>query len=324
VRALALRSDDFRELCDEDAELAEALLDALGSEISGRLSGHNTANAVRDDRAPTEPLGPEEPSPHPSRWFAKPDTPAIPENNDNVPVGAPGVSPTGVTPPAGLPAIPEPIPVTKPLTSIPAVLAKPVLAEGAPRRAQTSPPETASQPRHVPRRNTPPGSLIVPATERADADAAFDDALHNITIGGVSNPVRRPDAAPAAAPPAEPEDDQEEPREIVVEADEPAPRPVRVVAKPRILNFSEPEISIERLVEMEAEDPDDEPGDRATTEVNADSPAQRTEQAEPSERTVQADEPSQPEIQIFQDGRAITANEIAEASGATDKTRPPK
>ncbi|MGN6106776.1 MAG: hypothetical protein ACTHU0_16835 [Kofleriaceae bacterium] len=36
VRALALRADDFRELCDDDAELGEALLDALAPLIQRR------------------------------------------------------------------------------------------------------------------------------------------------------------------------------------------------------------------------------------------------------------------------------------------------
>src|SRR5207245_1182462 len=37
VRALALRSDDFREVCEDDAELGEVLLEALAAEIAARL-----------------------------------------------------------------------------------------------------------------------------------------------------------------------------------------------------------------------------------------------------------------------------------------------
>ena len=37
VRALALRADDFRELCEDDAELGEALLDALAATLQARM-----------------------------------------------------------------------------------------------------------------------------------------------------------------------------------------------------------------------------------------------------------------------------------------------
>jgi serine/threonine protein phosphatase PrpC len=42
VRTLAIRADDFRELCDDDAELGEALLDALGTELGARAQPSGT------------------------------------------------------------------------------------------------------------------------------------------------------------------------------------------------------------------------------------------------------------------------------------------
>lgn len=46
VRALALRADDFRELCDDDPELGEALLGALASEIALRRPHRRTGRIV--------------------------------------------------------------------------------------------------------------------------------------------------------------------------------------------------------------------------------------------------------------------------------------
>ncbi len=51
VRALALRADDFRELCEDDAEIGEALLEALTPLIADRAGALARA---RNDRADTE------------------------------------------------------------------------------------------------------------------------------------------------------------------------------------------------------------------------------------------------------------------------------
>jgi hypothetical protein len=57
VRTLAIRSDDFRELCDDDAELAEALLEGLGAELAShpRLPAWGTSQLVvnRDPQTAT-------------------------------------------------------------------------------------------------------------------------------------------------------------------------------------------------------------------------------------------------------------------------------
>ncbi len=67
VRALALRSDDFRELCEDDADLAEALLDALGAEIARRTpprrTGRFAAVAAASEPEPALAPAPAEPEP---------------------------------------------------------------------------------------------------------------------------------------------------------------------------------------------------------------------------------------------------------------------
>ena len=60
VRALALRNDDFRELCDEDPELGEVLLGSLASEIAVRRPHRRTGKIVvqsdtDDGRRTTDP-----------------------------------------------------------------------------------------------------------------------------------------------------------------------------------------------------------------------------------------------------------------------------
>jgi len=57
VRALAIRADDFRELCDDDGELGEALLDSLATVLGSRLPRAVTRDTVPriDTRAATDP-----------------------------------------------------------------------------------------------------------------------------------------------------------------------------------------------------------------------------------------------------------------------------
>ena len=60
VRALALRSDDFRELCEDDADLAEHLLASLGDEIAKRAQPRKIvvgAGSAADWRGSTDPGG---------------------------------------------------------------------------------------------------------------------------------------------------------------------------------------------------------------------------------------------------------------------------
>jgi serine/threonine protein phosphatase PrpC len=50
VRALALRADDFRELCEDDAELGEALLEGLSAVIASQAPARATPNVSRESQ----------------------------------------------------------------------------------------------------------------------------------------------------------------------------------------------------------------------------------------------------------------------------------
>ncbi|MCX5744347.1 MAG: protein phosphatase 2C domain-containing protein, partial [Proteobacteria bacterium] len=100
VRMLAIRADDFREICEEDAELGEALLDSLVNVIARR--GRETARIAvqREGRAPTDPGDSTEES---TVILTKPQPP----------LGEP------LLPPVGEPAPPEPDPASSRTTTRP-------------------------------------------------------------------------------------------------------------------------------------------------------------------------------------------------------------
>jgi serine/threonine protein phosphatase PrpC len=200
VRALAIRSDDFRELCDDDPEIGEALLEALGAELAARAPSRRTGNlnapveaaeAAGDEsasrRAVTRPLGEDEGDPEielvdrdgdAARDDATSDS-AIPE-----PVAADEVASTHarVDLPARQPTAEEledtirPTPVSA--IAIPAV----------PRRATTLGSRPSSE------------RLILQHEERDAAAADLEDALTKLA-DDVWDPDE-PDAAAARPPPA--------------------------------------------------------------------------------------------------------------------------
>jgi protein phosphatase len=55
VRSLAIRANDFRELCDDDGELGEALLDSLATMVARRKVRAPTVGSGVDPRATTDP-----------------------------------------------------------------------------------------------------------------------------------------------------------------------------------------------------------------------------------------------------------------------------
>jgi protein phosphatase len=55
VRSLAIRANDFRELCDDDSELGEALLDSLAAMIPRRKARAPTVGSGVDPRGSTDP-----------------------------------------------------------------------------------------------------------------------------------------------------------------------------------------------------------------------------------------------------------------------------
>jgi serine/threonine protein phosphatase PrpC len=83
VRALAMRADDFRELCDEDPELGEALLGALANEIAMRRPHRRTGKIVIQGDA--EPRGTTDPGIETTPPAGTP----LPRARSNTDVGAP-------------------------------------------------------------------------------------------------------------------------------------------------------------------------------------------------------------------------------------------
>ncbi len=151
VRALALRSDDFRELCDDDPELGQALLDALINEIQLRRPQRRTGKIPVDDYG--EPItaerrgaGYEETQPGTSQ-FPRKRTPTDP----------------GVAPPPRAPTIPPAYRDTPRQGTVPPL---------------PEPPARLSQPR-LPRGSTPPLSSLIAAP--TDVEGDLDRALSDLT-----------------------------------------------------------------------------------------------------------------------------------------------
>jgi hypothetical protein len=78
LRLLAVRSDDFRELCEDDPELGEALLGALANELSARKPGRRTGKIVIQGDA--EPGGSTDPG---SELTPPTGTPVPPRTKSN-------------------------------------------------------------------------------------------------------------------------------------------------------------------------------------------------------------------------------------------------
>jgi serine/threonine protein phosphatase PrpC len=219
VRALAIRSDDFRELCDDDPELGQALLDALIDEIQVRRPHRRTGKIEVDDDG--EPV-------------ARSDYGSDSESGREAGYEEtlPGISPSprkrtptnpGVAPPARAPTIPPPMD------------AGPASSAQAP----TEPPERLSAPRMRARGSTPPLSSLIAAA--VDVEGDLDRALTDLTA-----------EEPKQLTPADDED-----AEIVVEP-RPEDKPTLAAVAPakRAPHVSEPEISIEQL-EDAADEPSD-------------------------------------------------------------------
>lgn len=102
VRAVAIRNDDFRELCDDDAELGEALLESLAAVIAGRGTRPPRPRPVVDPLATTleqEPTDPE--------LSAIPrELPALSVASARAPAPAPGPGPARDVPMARAPTPP--------------------------------------------------------------------------------------------------------------------------------------------------------------------------------------------------------------------------
>ncbi|HEX5060922.1 MAG TPA: protein phosphatase 2C domain-containing protein [Kofleriaceae bacterium] len=142
IRVLAIRSDDFRELCEDDPELGEALLAALAAEIQlrrpHRRTGKIVVNGDGEERSGTDPgLEPTMPG---LSTFPRARTPTD----------------RGVSAVARAPTIPPPVDS----------------------RAGTEPPARISSPR-LSRGSTPPLSSLIQAP--TDVEGDLDRALLDLT-----------------------------------------------------------------------------------------------------------------------------------------------
>ncbi|MEO6772098.1 MAG: protein phosphatase 2C domain-containing protein [Kofleriaceae bacterium] len=330
VRALALRCDDFHEVCEDDAELGEVLLAALAAEIATRRSRPMPSRLVVGEltpgleSAPTDPnmraVGPPrraEPSHPPSMAAALPSVPKPTAPRLGKAPTPPAGRPTAPTAPMGMagigtaPTIPPPTRDTLPGVAGVAATdrARTVIDDRPPQdRASTVPEDdaipvamahtdTKNGPALAPVKGAAPAErLIVPSSEVSLANDLVDEAFDGLSrepikaFGGES--ALRPPARPAKLPLPAPVEDPE----VSIEADEPptlekGPTQIARSRARAIGDHSEPEISIERFVELEVEDP-----------LNASA----------------RDESSAPEIMVLTPGRAITADDTQLVSGSID------
>ncbi|MBV8756882.1 MAG: protein phosphatase 2C domain-containing protein [Deltaproteobacteria bacterium] len=326
VRALALRSDDFRELCDEDPDLAEQLMAALGEEITNRAKRRLEPTPEVDWRRTTDPDMENGPTLTPGTVMSpfaetrtatrnmRPRTdPGIPKidnelsrrtTDPNVPVRA-------ATEPPALPETPPPGESRArtntdvggpPSPRAPAVPVLPSLPNPFRQQARGSTPPAAPQPLK---------------SGKAETEAALDHAMDKIT-GDVdemwaetpeeSQPETKPEFITGRKRTESGE--QSQPTEIVVEADEPPEDVVRAAKAPVSAPPppSEPEIQITRL----AEEADKSESDGEVIEMTVDD---SEPQKKPSDH-------SEPEILIVRPGRAITADDTPLVAGAIDTKRP--
>jgi serine/threonine protein phosphatase PrpC len=299
VRMLALRSDDFRELCEDDPDLGETLLEALAGELSARRPTRRTGRVVvqfdADSRGNTDP-GETAKKEVEAAAEPAPPLPPIPEpparRGDTLPPPpprAPSVPPTDTS-------------IEKPFGRAPSVppMDKPAASEAMPIARIT--------PRRLP---SHPGGLFVSKEDRPATEAALDDALAKITLD--DGWAQLPDeATPKPAPPPAPPPSEDEPDVIIVEADAPDVPPVRELSRPsgpRLGDHSDAEISIEAIDDSEpepTEEPqpddheemvvsheDDKLGSARVVEVIKDTSSQTI--------TMTSDEPSEPEIVVIRE-----------------------
>ena len=314
VRALALRCDDFHEVCEDDNELGELLLAALAAEIAARRRPMSFAapRLVIGDNAPgleTAPTDPNMKAVMPGRQ-AEPSEPSEPPG---VAAGAPSALSLATTVPVSGREETMPPPVSDRAKTVPdgrlnrQIAEAEALARGP--KAPTAPtavPRTSTKdgPGGKPRLAAPSGPaqqaerLILPREEPGVAAASLDQALGKALDGlGEPKQQRVPEQvlrgpAQITRPPTRNEDDD---NEVVIEADEPPEREAQVAQAAKraraIGDHSEPEISIERFVEMEVEEPMNLP---------------------------ERDDSSSPEITIIPQARPITADDSAQVSGSIE------
>jgi len=87
VRALAFRADDFIELCDDDPDLGEVLLEALAAEVAAKSPERNARTVAEPADEPDEPDEPDE------RDRTEPERPPPPLRAETAPLRPPPSTP---------------------------------------------------------------------------------------------------------------------------------------------------------------------------------------------------------------------------------------
>ena len=294
LRALALRADDFREVCEDDPDLGEALLSALATEIAGRRPGRRTGKIAVDfdvdARGSTDPQGRAVSQNDVARGSTLQMPTVAPERASDDPGRAPTLPP---------PNVPEPIVDERPT---------------------------------VARTRTPPGGLIAPKEETAAAlDDGFakitgekpeqpppvasspppsdGDDTEAIIVVEAAEPPSAPVVVPAPQAPRQARpvlgDHSDAEISITMEADEP----------------DEPEAPADDHVEMILAKEEDS---ARIVEVVKETSSQIIQ--------LTVEEPAPPDIVVVQPGRPITADDTSLVAGAIEsaaeakrpKTIPPK
>jgi PPM family protein phosphatase len=180
VRALAIRADDFRELCDDDGELGETLLESLAMLVAKRRKRVSASASAIDPRGTTDPhLRPVGRAEVEASRPTEPDLKAIPEERERAatvpddgrvrrswpPIESPVISPAPPrAPPPHAPSRPSPPPprmaktTTEPPSRpspLPERLARSTPPSG--QAAVPSRPTPPPQPRAAARPTPPPG-----------------------------------------------------------------------------------------------------------------------------------------------------------------------
>ena len=111
VRALGLRCDDFHEVCDDDSELGELLLEALAAEIAARNTRPPVSRMVIGEHAPGVESAPTDPNMKavgaaPSRRAEPSQPPRIAATLPSLPRSSAPRLAHATTPPSGVPVPP--------------------------------------------------------------------------------------------------------------------------------------------------------------------------------------------------------------------------
>ncbi|HEY0195594.1 MAG TPA: protein phosphatase 2C domain-containing protein [Kofleriaceae bacterium] len=159
VRALAIRSDDFRELCEDDAELADGLKDGL----SQLLAAKQRARLARAMAPAVDPRG----ATDPHLRAVEPDD-AVPATPDREPGDAGDRAATAPDDPsAARPWLPVQSPTIAPVGAKPAAPAKGAPPGSPGRRVAVPVPGPATRPSPLPAQLSPRGSAPKPAPPAA-------------------------------------------------------------------------------------------------------------------------------------------------------------